>query len=249
MSDDDRITPAWAAPDRVRAFSSTRNGGVSQGAWRSFNLGAGCGDDPAAVAENRRHLSLGLPSEPRWLQQVHGKRLVHLDDWLPGIEADAAWTDRPGQVCAILSADCLPVLLADKHGRWVAAIHAGWRGLADGILEHVVHAMPAEARDLLAWIGPAIGPESYEVDATVRDAMLQLGDSLADCFQPTRCGHWLADLKTIAMRRLRDAGVVDVVDAKLCTAANPQRFFSHRRDQGRSGRQVSLIWIDPVAGT
>jgi len=246
----DRITPAWPAPASVEAFSTTRHGGVSHGAYHSFNLGAACGDEVFAVAENRRRLGQALPSEPCWLNQKHGTRLIHLKDWQPSIEADAAWTDQPGQVCVVLTADCLPVLLAEKHGRLVAAVHAGWRGLAAGIIENVVQALPASASDLIAWIGPAISNLNYEVDNRVRDAFLRLDASFSDCFEPNRTGqnqHYLADLKAIALAQLQAAGVRSSVDAKLCTSSDSERFFSHRRDQGHSGRQASLIWIKPDA--
>ena len=239
------IIPDWTAASSVRALATTREGGVSRGAWRSLNLGESCDDAPEAVVENRRRLRLELPADPLWLKQVHGSRVIHLDQWQPGIRADAAWTDRPEQVCAILAADCLPILLAEQGGALVAAAHAGWRGLAADILAGVVAALPAEPSTLLAWIGPAIGPAHYEVDAPVRNALLALDGELSGCFEPTREGHWLADLKAVAVMRLRRLGLGAVFDAKLCTAAEPQRFFSHRRDRGRSGRQASLIWIEP----
>jgi len=239
----DWIQPEFGLPSGLRALATTRAGGVSEGPWASLNLGTSSGDSPAAVAENRARLGAQLPAEPRWLKQVHGCRLIHLDDWIPGVEADAAWTDRPGQVCAILTADCLPVLLADRRGGLVAAVHAGWRGLAAGILEQVVEALPASPADLLAWIGPAIGPAHYEVDARVRDAVLELSPALEPCFESVRAGHWLADLPAMAELRLRSVGIEEPVDAKLCTASDPARFFSYRRDGGRSGRQASLIWI------
>jgi len=238
------IAANWPAPASVRALSTTRDGGVSQGPWCSLNLGESCGDDPEAVALNRKRLRQDLPSDPRWLQQVHGTRLIHLDQWRPGIQADAAWTDRPGQVCAILTADCLPILLAERHGELVAAIHGGWRGLAADIVAGVLRALPAARSDLLAWIGPAIGPDHYEVDAPVRDALLALDAKLSNCFEPSREDHWLADLKAVAKQRLRALGVDSVFDAKLCTAAETHHFFSHRRDRGISGRQAGLIWID-----
>ncbi|OAB61866.1 hypothetical protein AY599_23710 [Leptolyngbya valderiana BDU 20041] len=243
MTEADWIRPDFGQPRAVGVLATTRAGGVSGGPWASLNLGTACGDAPADVTENRARLSADLPAEPCWLRQVHGTRLIHLDDWTPGIEADAAWTDRRDQVCVILSADCLPVLLADRRGTLVAAVHAGWRGLAAGILERVVEALPTAPADLLAWIGPAIGPAHYEVDARVRDAMLDLSPALEACFQPLREGHWLADLPAIAQQRLRSVGIVEPVDAKLCTASDPARFFSYRRDGGQTGRQASLIWI------
>jgi YfiH family protein len=237
------IQPDFGLPPGLGALATTRSGGVSEGPWASLNLGTACGDASAAVAENRDRIRAHLPADPCWMNQVHGTRLLHLDDWIPGVEADAAWTDRPGQVCAVLTADCLPVLLADRRGGLVAAVHAGWRGLAAGILERVVETLPGSPDDLLAWIGPAIGPAHYEVDAQVRDAMLDLSRALSACFEPVREGHWLADLPAIAQHRLRSAGISHPASAKLCTASDPTRFFSYRRDGGRSGRQASLIWI------
>ena len=237
------IVPDWPASATVQAFATTRGGGVSQGVWDGLNLGESTGDDPDAIEENRRRLRRALPSDPRWLKQVHGTRVVHLDQWRPGMQADAAWTDRPDQVCAILTADCLPLLLAEEDGAVVAAVHAGWRGLAADILAEVLAALPVAPARLLAWMGPAIGPARYEVDAPVRNALLALNAEFSDCFESTRAGHWRADLKSIAARRLQGLGVESVYDAKLCTAAEPQRFFSHRRDLGLSGRQASLIWI------
>lgn len=239
----DRIEPDWTVDERVCAFSTTRSGGVSRGHWASFNLGLACGDDPEAVAENHRRLAAQLPASPRWLRQVHGTDLIHLDDWRPGVTADAAWTDRPDQVAAILSADCLPILLAHRSELLVAAIHAGWRGLAAGIVEQSVAALPTVPDELVAWIGPGIDPAAYEVGESVRDAFIARDRALADCFLPGRPGHFQADLKTIAARQLEAAGVLSSHNAGLCTAADPDRFFSYRRDQGHTGRQASLIWI------
>lgn len=238
-----RIEPDWAVAEGLCAFSTTRSGGASRGPWESFNLGLSCGDDAEAVAENHRRLAAELPASPRWLKQVHGTDLIHLDDWRPGIAADAAWTDRPDQVAAILTADCLPVLLAHRSDPLVAAIHAGWRGLAAGILGQSVAALPTLPDELVAWIGPGISQAAYEVGEPVRDAFMARDRALARFFQPGRAGHFQADLKAIAARLLIEAGVRDVQDAGLCTAADPARFYSYRRDQGRTGRQASLIWI------
>ena len=236
------IRPDWAL-DGVRALSTTRSGGVSRGAWRSLNLGTSCADDPAAVAENRRRLAALLPGEPRWLKQVHGTRVIHLKQWQDGVEADAAWTDLPGQVLAIQTADCLPVLLADRRSRLVAAAHAGWRGLCDGILPCLVGALPAAAEDLYAWIGPAISQAAFEVGPEVRAAFLDADPDLAPQFVRGRGDPWLADLKTIAAVQLKRSGVGSVSDCGLCTHADPERFFSYRRDRV-CGRMASLIWLD-----
>ncbi len=237
MTDFERIAAPLAAP--VRGFATTRHGGRSAPPYDSFNLGDAAGDAPEAVAANRALLGAVLPGAPHWLRQVHGTRVIHLDDWVPGVEADAAWTDRPGQVAAILTADCLPVVLADRAGRCAAVAHAGWRGLAHGVLEAVVDALPAPPDRLHAWIGPRIGPRAYEVDAPVRDAF---AEHLQE-FDPTRPGHWTADLPAIAMARLRAAGVGQVADCDRCTHDEPDMFFSHRR-ASPSGRQATVVWIE-----
>lgn len=236
------IRPDWPGPGPVRVLATTRIGGVSQGPWAGFNLGLHCGDDEQAVAENQRRLGSQLPAPPRWLRQVHGTGLVGPEDWRPGIEADAAWTDRPGQVLAILTADCLPVLLASADGTVIAAVHAGWRGLAAGILEKTVAALPIAAADLRAWIGAGIGQPAYEVDGSVRSALMAAASDAQACFEPSRPGHWLADLKRLAVNALHQAGVPEVTDSGLCTASEPDRFYSYRRDHGHTGRQATLIW-------
>jgi YfiH family protein len=225
----------------VHGLATTRVGGVSRPPYDGFNLGDACGDDPADVASNRRRLALAVPGPLRWLRQVHGTRVIHLDDWCPGIEADAVWTDRPGEVVAVLTADCLPVVLATGDGSRIAAVHAGWRGLAAGVLEAAVAAIGSDCRGLRAWIGPRIGPAAYEVDGPVRDAF----PGCSSAFVPSRPGHWLADLPAIATDRLHRAGVDAIDDCGRCTASEPGHFFSHRRD-GASGRQATLAWIDPA---
>ncbi|MGY6588065.1 MAG: peptidoglycan editing factor PgeF [Wenzhouxiangella sp.] len=237
------IRPGWDVAESVRAWSTTRQGGVSQGAWSSFNLGAQCGDQPDAVARNRRRLGSLLPAAPRWLRQVHGRRVIHLDDWQDGIEADGAWTDRPGQVVAILTADCLPVLLADRDGLVVAGLHAGWRGLANGILAEGVAALPVSAERLCAWIGPGISARAYEVDDPIRQVFVGQEPSWSVHFVANARGRFQADLKGLAAAQLVAAGVGQVVDCQRCTASEPEWFFSYRRDQGRCGRQASLIWL------
>lgn len=230
-------------PAGVSALSTTRSGGVSTGPWASLNLGDACGDDPAAVSANRRRLQQRLPGPPHWLRQVHGTRVIHLDEWQPGIEADAAWTDCGGAVLAIQTADCLPVLLADGQARLVAAAHAGWRGLAANVLGRLVEALPVAPAGLSAWIGPGIGPDQYVVGEPVQAAFLALGSDLAGGFELAADGCLHADLKWIARRLLERAGVGRVHDCRLCTAADPARFFSYRRD-GRCGRMASMIWLD-----
>ena len=208
------------------------------------------GDDPLAVAENRRILraSAGLPAEPAWLQQVHGTALAELPlaGRLPP-RADAAVSSRPGCVAAVLSADCLPVLFSDRQGRRVAAAHGGWRGLAAGILEQVVADFGANGiapAELLAWLGPAIGPAHYEVGAEVRAACTAAGD--AQAFAPNGRGRWQLDLCALARSRLAAAGVAAIHGGQWCTASEPRRFYSYRRD-GICGRQACLIWLDSRA--
>lgn len=239
----DWIVPDWPAPANVRAVSTTRTGGVSRGAYASFNLGAHVGDDPRAVAENRLSLQseLGLSREPHWLTQVHGTRVVSLEDSTEVQEADGAVTHVPGRACAIMTADCLPVLFCDRAGNTVAAAHAGWRGLAAGVLENTLAAMRVPALEILAWLGPAIGPQAYEVGEEVRKAFVQI-DRVADqAFEPHGDGKWLCDLYQLAGQRLRHAGVSQVYGGGLCTYSAPKRFFSYRRD-GECGRMATLIW-------
>lgn len=240
------LRPDWRVPDSVQAVSTTRQGGVSEPPYDTLNLGGHTGDQPNAVAENRRRLqaAAGLPAAPRWLRQVHGTDVLHVTESGPPVEADAAWTDRPGLVCAVLTADCLPVLLAAEDGRAVGVAHAGWRGLSAGVLEALIDALPAAPRQLTAWLGPAIGPSAFEVGPEVREAFLDR-DAGADAgFAPSPSGRWLADIYTLARRRLEAAGVSAVAGGGYCTVSEPERFYSYRRD-GETGRMATLIWIGP----
>ena len=240
----------WPAPPGVRALTTLRHGlGVSQPPFDAFNFGSRCGDDADAVAENRRQLAaaLQLPSAPRWLKQVHGIAVARQ----PGFdepEADAAVTSVPGTVLAILTADCLPVVFAARDGSEVAAAHAGWRGLAGGVLEATVAAMHTPADQLIAWLGPAAGSQAYEVGGEVRDAFVSTDAAAAAAFVATRPGHWRVDLCALARRRLHAAGIQmsDIHGGGLCTISDPARFFSHRRatrdSNGRTGRIATLAW-------
>lgn len=236
ISQDQFIQAPFEQP--VRGFCTTRLGGASAPPFDSFNLGPASGDDPARLAENRRMLRNVLPAEPSWLKQVHGDHVIHLDDWHDGVAADAAWTDRPGQVAAVLTADCLPILVADCEGACVAAIHAGWRGLAAGVIGQCIRALPSRPENLIAWIGPRICPEHYEVGTDVRGAFPRGSDA----FKASRKGHWLADLPAIAGLQLTAAGVGEFHDSCACTAEG-SRFFSYRRDH-RTGRMAAVIWLE-----
>lgn len=243
MLPDTLIAPAWPAPARVQACFTTRQGGVSVAPYNSLNLGTHVGDDPAAVAENRARVSALLPAEPLWLEQVHGTEVC--SDARPGLRtADAAVTRVPGRVCAVMVADCLPVLLCDRAGSVVGAAHAGWRGLAAGVLARTVAAMACAPDQVLAWIGPAIGPQAFEVGPEVRDAFLAEDDGLGLAFRPGREDRLWCDLPALARAMLARAGVLpaSVTGGGYCTVSDPARFFSFRRD-GRTGRMAGLIWL------
>ena len=237
------LRPNWPAPAGVHAAMTTRAGGVSQGAYASFNLASHVGDEAAAVSENRRRLraALDLPAEPAWLEQVHGIRVVALPGPAPG-PADAAVTFTPGSVCAVLVADCLPVFLTGRDGRRLGVAHAGWRGLAAGIIEATVAALECTPGELVAWLGPSIGPAAFEVGGEVRDAFVARDAGSAIAFRPGREGRWLADLPALARRRLAGAGVGVVHGGELCTHSDPARFYSYRRD-GATGRMAALAWL------
>lgn len=241
----------WPAPPGLRALTTLRTGdGVSAPPFDRFNLGLRCGDDPSLAQRNRDLLAewLRLPSKPHWLRQVHGTGVLRFDAAPPPgddePEADAAVTSVPGVVLAILTADCLPVVFAARSGGEIAVAHAGWRGLAAGMLETAVAAMRAPARDVVAWLGPAAGPSAYEIGAEVRDAFVATDPGAAAAFVATRPGHWHVDLYALARRRLAAIGVHAVHGGNLCTISDATRFFSHRRD-GRSGRLATLAWITP----
>jgi YfiH family protein len=245
------LEPEWPAPPGVRALSTFRSGGVSTARYASLNLGDHVGDSLEAVVENRRRLkaAAGLPAEPAWLTQVHGTNVVDLDAAAdlgasgPVGPADAAFTRRRGRVCAILTADCLPIMLAADSGDLVAAAHAGWRGLAGGVIEATVEALQVAPQRLMAWLGPAIGPEHFEVGAEVREAFVT-GDLGAEtAFVPNARGRFMADLSALARRRLAALGVGRIYGGGHCTYADGDRYFSHRRD-GVTGRQATLIWLE-----
>lgn len=246
MSGPDLLVPDWPAPARVRAAFTLRTGGVSLSPCDSFNVGARVGDDPDAVTENRRRLrtSLDLPAEPAWLQQVHGREVVDLDR-LPPLEApvpaDASVARTFGRVCAVQVADCMPVLFAAADGSAVGAAHAGWRGLAGGVLESTVRALAKPPGELLAWMGPAIGQAHFEVGEEVRAAFLAGDPGISAAFTANERGRWQCDLYALARRRLAALGVASIHGGGWCTFTDAGRFFSYRRD-GRCGRMAALIW-------
>jgi len=239
----DWIVPDWPAPAAVRALITTRHGGVSRGACSSLNLAMHVGDDPMAVAENRARLRRHLPDEPLWLDQVHGVAVVWADQAQQGARADGSVTRRRGTVCAVMTADCLPLLLCDAAGSVVGIAHAGWRGLAAGVIEATVRAMGQGGGELLAYLGPAIGPASFEVGAEVRAAFLAHDARASAAFVPAGEEKFRADIYQLARQRLADAGVRAVFGGGADTCAEAQRFFSFRRDRA-SGRMASLIWLD-----
>jgi len=240
------IVPDWPAAARVRAFVTTRAGGVSAGDYASMNLGASSGDEEEHVARNRRIVRALLPGDPVYLAQVHGRDVVDLDrPREPGRpRADAAVTGRPGNVAVVLTADCMPVFLADRAGSRVAVAHAGWRGLSAGVLESAIAALGAGPSDVVAWMGPAIGPRAFEVGAEVKEAFESSDAGAGEAFLQHKPGKFMADLYALARRRFARAGVAQVHGGGYCTFEEADRFFSYRRVQ-RSGRMGAFIWIEP----
>jgi len=252
--DPDWILPEWPAPVRVQALITTRQGGVSEGRYGNatgerggLNLGYGSGDSFTAVSANRALLQSALPAEPRWLKQVHGATVVDAATVGEPVAADASYTDRPGVVAVCLVADCMPVLLADAEGRCVGVAHAGWRGLAAGVIQATAQAMRKRLREpasLMAYLGPAIGPSHFEVGPEVLAAMqLHLPDAAA-AFKASTEDKYLADLFALGRMALAAAGIHDVFGGGQCTFSEPRRYYSHRRDRV-TGRHAALIWLVP----
>lgn len=242
------IIPDWPVPPTVRALITTRPGGVSRGVYSSLNLGDHVGDDPVAVAQNRALVSARIGATPLWLKQVHGTRVVDADDCLASEpnavpEADASWTRQVGAACVVMTADCLPVLFCDRAGTVVAAAHAGWRGLLDGVIEATIDAMGVAGVEIMAYLGPAIGPQAFEVGDEVRSAFIATSRNAATAFQPGVRGKWLADISRLARLRLSAKGVERIRGGDYCTVTDAARFFSYRRD-GQTGRMASMIWLD-----
>lgn len=240
------LRPDWRAPAHVRAFVTTRAGGVSTGEYSSMNLGSRSGDAPENVARNRLIVREHLPATPRWMAQVHGTQVADLDALGESevATADAAVASKPGRVAVVLTADCMPLLLTDVEGRRVGVAHAGWRGMAAGVIENAVAAMQTDPARVLAWMGPTIGPGAFEVGPEVRDAFLDTDAGADEGFAAHKPGKYLGDLYTLARRRLERAGVRDVRGGGFCTFTETKRFFSYRREQ-RSGRMGAFIWIEP----
>ena len=245
------LRPDWDAPPHVRAFVTTRAGGVSQGEYASMNLGSRSGDDANHVARNRAILAGHLPSTPRWMVQVHGTDVADLDrlDQSQAATADAAIASHPGRVGGVLTADCMPLFLTDRKGSRVGVAHAGWRGMAGGVIENTVAAFGTAPQDLIAWMGPAIGPQAFEVGPEVREAFMKDDAGAGQAFRekaspPGGPQKYLADLYALARRRLARAGVRHVGGGGFCTFTDRERFFSYRREQ-KSGRMGAFIWIEP----
>ena len=245
MNKADFITPNWPAPANVKALQTTRIGGVSLAPYDSLNFGMHVKDDPLHAAQNRQLLSQFLPSEPVWLNQVHGVRVVDAanTDCVPN--ADASFTTRSNVVCVTMTADCLPVLLCDQAGARIAAVHAGWRGLCDGVIEATVKAMQIDGENLMAWLGPAIGPQAFEVGAEVRAQFIEK-DAQAESAFVQNGDKWLGDLYKIARQRLSNLGITQIYggrdnNGEFCTYTDKARFFSYRRDI-ETGRMGTFIW-------
>ncbi|MDY6949125.1 MAG: peptidoglycan editing factor PgeF [Pseudomonadota bacterium] len=244
----DWITPDWPAAPQVNAAATLRRGGVSAGAFASLNLGSHVGDDPVAVAENRRLLeaALRLPARPTWLNQVHGIEVVDAAAAKvvtgPPPTADASFATSAGAVCVVMTADCLPVLFCDRQGTRVAAAHAGWRGLAGGVLGATIKALAVPPSQLMAWLGPAIEPDAFEVGEEVHQQFLKLAAENAAAFRANARGRWQADLYQLARNELARLGVTSVHGGGFECYADSERFFSYRREN-RTGRMASLVWL------
>lgn len=244
----DWLQAEWPAPRNVHTASTLRTGGISAPPFDTLNLGAHVGDAPESVRANRQRLreALALPAEPCWLNQVHGTAVIEAGQWSTPPTADACIARNPNQVCAVMTADCLPVLFCSRDGDRVAAAHAGWRGLAGGVLESTVSSLGLPGSQLMAWLGPAIGPNAFEVGDEVRIAFTSKDAAAAQAFQPShRHSHWLADLYLLARQDLARLGVHAVYGGGWCTHDDERRFFSYRR-AGQCGRMASLIWMDDL---
>ena len=239
------IIPQWPVAPHVHALVTLRSGGYSSGPYASFNLADHCGDDPAVVRRNRQLLRehFNLPAEPAWLQQVHSNRIIRVDQGTSGAEADGSWTSAAGVVCVVMTADCLPLLICNRDGTRVAAVHAGWRGLHAGVISNAVTALATDPAELLVWLGPAIGPQAFEVGPEVVHAFSDRLPENAAAFTRTDEQHWLCDLYRLARLELARLGIGSIHGGNLCTYTDSERFYSYRRD-GKTGRIASLIWLE-----
>jgi len=239
------LLPDWPAPAQVRAVMSSRLGGVSRAPYDSMNLATHVGDDPADVQQNRQHLVevLSLPAEPLWLNQVHGTRIVDVASDAEGTDADGSIARGPQRPCVVMTADCLPVLICDRKGTQVAAVHAGWRGLVNGAIEAAIEKFDAPADELLVWLGVAIGPQHFEVGNEVREAFMQYDAGASEAFVATTAGKWLADIYRLAHRRLAMLGISAVYGGGGCSYADETHYYSYRRDRD-CGRMAALIWLE-----
>lgn len=242
------IKPNWSAPASVHAYSTTRLGGISEGGYQGLNVAMHVDDDPMYVMENRRLLGeyLSLPDSLYWLEQIHSTTLLNLANAPLSNKADAIWTDQKRQVCVVMTADCLPVLVTDKKGSFVCAIHAGWRGLCDGIIEKSLSTICTEnnisSSELLVWLGPCIGAKAFAVGSEVREQFIA-ENALAETAFHVYEDRYLADLQQLARLRITPFKVAEISASEHCTFSNPALFYSYRRDQ-QTGRMASLIWID-----
>ncbi|WP_041354611.1 peptidoglycan editing factor PgeF [Methylophaga nitratireducenticrescens] len=235
----------WPAPKNIRAITTTRNGGQSLAPFDSLNLGDHVGDNPDCVAANRQRLieAALMPAEPLWLKQTHSTAVIHSSQWQQNIEADAIISNSINQVCAVMTADCLPLLITDKSGSQVAAIHAGWRGLQAGIIENTLARFGVAGSEILAWMGPAIGPKAFEVGPEVKAAFLAIDPAAESAFIASHSDRYLADIYMLARQRLSAQGVTAIYGGDFCTYSENERFFSYRHE-GVTGRMATLIWIE-----
>ena len=240
------LVPDWPAPEHVHAGITLRSGGDSKDQYAGFNMAMHVGDDEQHVLANRQclNLRLNLSREPVWLQQIHSDVVVRAEQVNANVpEADASFTMQHGLPCVVMTADCLPLLITDQQGSCIAAIHAGWRGLVNGVIENTVKAMPVDNEELLVWLGPAIGPQAYEVSDDVRQAFIQHSKEAEQAFKQVDETHWLMDIYQLARQRLNSHGVNHIYGGEYCTFSDAERFYSYRRDN-ITGRMASLIWLD-----
>jgi YfiH family protein len=243
---DDFIYPDWPAPSNIKALSTTRIGGFSRPPYNELNLASHVGDDSDTVQQNRRYLiqSAQIPAAPYWLNQVHSTRAINSTEWHKDIEADAICSSTENHVCTIMTADCLPILLCNRQGDTVAALHAGWRGLAAGIIKQTLNKFSCKPDDIMAWLGPAIGPMKFEVGREVYDTFFHHPSLAHQAFEQTDATHYLANIYLLATQHLNDLGIIEIFGGNFCTVSEQQRFFSYRRD-GITGRMASMIWLEP----